>query len=222
MKICTIILLFWLSPFFSFITVAQPKKSDNLVENPKWEVGTDLLWLINKNTLPYYTILIRRKIGKYGAVRLRGGYQKNSNYLSFRQFDFNTASLIRLGYEYQKPLSRLNGTTKSLLYGGVDYFWRYLNNYYYIYDIQNPAPYIGAGVISTEITHEQGGAAFIGFKYFATHYLSLSVESSFQISHVNYSQEERGFTSGYFAYNLFPRNSFQVLPLNTITLSFHF
>ncbi|WP_338868516.1 hypothetical protein WBJ53_17735 [Spirosoma sp. SC4-14] len=219
----TIYFLFFLFVFISpGITNAQQVPIANLVEEPKWEVGTDLLWLIDKNTLPKYSLLVRRKIGQHGAIRLRGGYLKNSNYMAFRQFDYNTASLIRIGYEYQKVLSTQKNSTKSLVYGGIDYFWRYENNYYYIWDIPNPAPYVGTGAIITEITHEQGGVLFIGYKYFVTRHLSLSAESSFQISHINYSQDERGFTSGYHAYNEFPRTSYQFLPLNTLTLSFHF
>lgn len=208
--------------FFSHSLLAQQASVVDAVSQPKWEVGTDLLWLIDKNTLPKYALLVRRQIGQHGAVRLRGGYLKNSNYLAFREFNSNTASLIRIGYEYQKPLSTLKGSTKSMLYGGVDYFWRYENNRYGIYDVQTPAPTVGTGLGTNDITHERGGAAFIGFKYFVTTYLSFSVESSFQISHVDYSQEERGFNSGYYAYNELSRDSYQFLPLNTITLSFHF
>jgi len=201
---------------------AQQEPITNLVTKPKWEVGMDLLWLVNKNTLPRYSLLVRRKIGQHGAIRLRGGYLKNSNYMAFRDFNYNTASLIRVGYEYQRALSTQKNSVKSLVYGGLDYFWRYENNYYYIWDIQSPAPYTGTGVIVTEITHEHGEAVFIGFKYFVTNYLSLSTESSLQISHINYSQEEVGFTNGYHALNTWPRNTYQLLPINTLTLSFHF
>ncbi len=202
--------------------IAQNSSIDDVVTGTKWEVGTDLLWLIDKNTLPKYSLLFRRKVGQHGAIRLRGGYLKNANYLAFRRYDFNTASLLRLGYEYQKVLSRQNGGEKLLLYGGVDYFWRYENNHYYIWDLVNPPPYVGTGVITTDITREQGGALFIGFKYFIRKNISLSAESSFQVSHVAYSQDERGFVSGYRTYNEFPRDSYQLLPINVLNLSVHF
>lgn len=217
-RICWLLFLF--IPTHSLL--AQERITENLISQPKWEVGMDLLWLIDKNTLPKYTLLVRRQIGQHGAIRLRGGYLKNSNYLAFRELNYNTASLIRIGYEYQKPLSTLKGNTKSMLYGGVDYFWRYENNLYEIYNVQTPAPTTGTGLATHDITHERGGAAFIGFKYFVTSYLSFSVESSFQISHVDYSQEEQGFNSAYYAYNELPRDSYQFLPLNTLMLSFHF
>lgn len=222
MRLCiwisiNILLLFW-----GFEALGQRISISDLVDEPKWEVGADLLWLINKNTLPKYSLLARRKIGQHGAIRLRGGYLKNSDYLAFRQENYNIASLLRIGYEYQKPLSTLKDRTKSMFYVGLDYFWRYENNLNSYYDITTPAPYVGVGLTSKDITHEQGAAAFVGFKYFVTAYLSFSAESSFQISHVNYSQEERGFTSRWYAYNEFPRDSYQLLPLNTVIISFHF
>jgi hypothetical protein len=218
LRVTWLLSLCW-SPFFS---TAQQRPTAELVHDPKWEIGTDLLWLIDKNTLPKYSLLVRRKIGQYGAIRLRGGYLKNSTDLAFRQNNYNTASLIRIGYEYQKVLSTREDNTKSLVYGGLDYFWRYENNDYDIYDLANNGVNLALTINTKDITHERGGAAFVGFKYFVTTYMSFSVESSFQASHVKYSQQERGLSSRYSAYNEWQRDSFKVLPINTLTISFHF
>ena len=207
----------------ALIASAQQRPVTDLTSQPKWEVGTDLLGLIDKNTLPKYSLLIRRQMGQHGAIRLRGGYQKDPTYLSWRQANNNTSSLIRIGYEYQKPLSSLAGSTKSLIYGGIDVFSRYEKDYVEDYVTPYPAPYVGTGTAILSTTREKGGAIFIGFKYFLTHYLSLSVESSFQISQVRYSQRETAFLRQYdYVIDFLPRSDIQFLPINTVNLSFHF
>ncbi|MGA0555342.1 hypothetical protein ACO2Q8_01735 [Larkinella sp. VNQ87] len=206
----------------TFLVQAQGLTKDSVSSQPKWEVGTDLLGLLNKNTLPNYSLLVRRKVGRNGAFRLRGGYIKNSEYIAFRDRNYNQASLLRIGYEHQKILTISKGAIKSRMYGGIDLFSRYQRDNYSIWDIPNPEPYSGTGVDVIETTQERGGAALIGFQYFVTRFLSLSIESSFQISRVFYSQNERGFASGYHTYLEFPRNSYQFIPINTIGLSFHF
>lgn len=206
----------------SFFSSAQQVPTIDLVNEPKWEIGIDLLGLIDKNILPNYSLLVRRKVGQHGAIRVRGGYLKNSTDLAFRELNYNTASLIRIGYEYQKTLSKRGTIARSLVYGGLDYFWRYENNMYTIYDLPNNGLNLALSITTNDITHEKGGVAFVGFKYFLTTYLSFSLESSFQASRVNYSQNERGLANNYHAYNEFQRDSFKLLPINTVMVSFHF
>ena len=67
-------------------TQAQTKKSsDTLADTTrlKWEIATDLLWLIDKNQIPASNIFVRKHItrenGKLGAQRLRVGVSFDDN-----------------------------------------------------------------------------------------------------------------------------------------------
>lgn len=206
--------------FFSLSLRAQQASVVNRVGEPKWEVGTDLLWLIDKNTIPKYALLVRRQIGQHGAIRLRGGYLKNSvqpHLLNENNQDESV--LIRIGYEYQRVLSVKNGTTKSLVYGGLDLFSRYQYDSFLVQNATlNPGQITNIRV--NEITRDKGGACFVGFKYFLTTYLSLSAESSFQVSSLYFSQA--GSTVGFNSEISYRIGSYQLLPLNTVNLSFHF
>lgn len=207
--------------FFWFSTVfAQQAPISDLVAQPKWEIGTDLLWLINKQTLPKYSLLVRRRIGQSGAFRIRGGYLKNSNQPQLlSENNQNEYSLIRIGYEYQKKLSVKGGLVKSLLYGGLDVFSRYQFDSYLLQNTSLTPGQI-TNIRVNEITRDKGGACFIGFKYYATTYLSVSAESSFQVSSLSFSQA--GSTAGFNSEISYTVGSYQFLPLNTVNLSFHF
>lgn len=209
-----------LSLFSYSATLAQQNPITNLVDQPKWEIGTDLLWLIDKNTLPKYSLLVRRKIGQHGAIRLRGGYTKKSVQPHFpNENEDNQYSLIRIGYEYQKNLSLKNGSVKSLVYGGLDLFSRYQFDSFQLENtITNPGQVLVVRV--NETTNDKGGAAFIGFKYFLTTYISLSAESSFQLSSLQFSS--RGSAPGFNSGIDYTVGTYQFLPLNTINFSFHF
>lgn len=220
MKLFLLVFIYVVVPFGAFVVKAQQTPISDIVIQPKWEVGTDLLWLIDKNTLPKYSLLIRRQIGQHGAVRFRGGYLKNStqpHLLSENNQD--EATLIRVGYEYQKKLSIKSGPTKSLVYTGIDVFFRYQFNSFLIQNTTlNPGQITNIRV--NEVTRDRGGTCFIGFKYFMTSYLSLSAESSFQLSSLYFSQA--GSAAGFSSEINYTVGSYQFLPLNTVNLSFHF
>ena len=96
MRIVFVCLFALLTPLFGLHGQVLPKE-----KTLKWEVGTDLLWLVNKNILPRYSLMLRRNIGKYGAIRVRGGGDSYSSATTSYDGQDSKAYQVRAGYEYR-------------------------------------------------------------------------------------------------------------------------
>lgn len=66
-------------------------------DKPKWEVGTDLLWLVGKNTLPDYSIFARYKLSEENVLRLRVGTSVSEVKKSFPRLSDERGFMLRLG-----------------------------------------------------------------------------------------------------------------------------
>ena len=148
-----------------------------------WEIGTDLLWLIDKNQVPATSLFVRynftNKKNKQMAWRLRLGVntsRKDSSQIADPQDNekYIFAPYLRSGIEWQNKTS-----AKSLVFYGVDASLSYSQEKIKTIVTTIPPP----GVLSQEInkTLEAGLIGFIGFKYEPTAWFALSIESSLNI-----------------------------------------
>lgn len=160
-------------------TYGQSKKKNESDSTKQWEIGLDLLWLINKNQVPATSIFTRynylNKKNKLSAWRLRVGID-NNNYDSsqvdnLEPRDINTFSLLlRPGVEFQKSISK-----RSLFYYGLDVHFYVFRQKFYNVVSSTPDPNISEGKFKT---FEFGLIPFVGFKYYPTKWFALSIEST--------------------------------------------
>ena len=176
----------------------------------KWEVATDLLWLINKNNIPASSIFVRRhfvtKKGKNVALRMRLGwdfdYYKQTSYFFDRQIPSGFATNI-LGevktqsfapfvvIGYQKSTLR----EKFEIFYGVDIMVKYLNAKEYLIKttgIVFPPSFI----YPTNITGVSVGAnSFVGLKYPLGNHFTISTEIALgaTFSKINYRMIGRSY-----------------------------
>ena len=178
----------------------------------KWAVGPDLYGLINKNVLPKYTLFVRYKLGNKGAVRLRGGFNIYDVDRQYLLYDFNEEKVytFRVGYERVKAIHKQS----LLLHYGAEYV--YFFDSILRYEQNSPLP---IKAITAVRYSENGGAAFIGCRYFLIPALSISFESSFQLTNSFVSRLTPGLIS------LAPKpstNTFNLFPVNSLNVCFHF
>ncbi len=208
---------------------AQTQQTEASLSEPyspyKWEIGTDLLWLINKNQLPAQSVFARYNYqtaaGKSRGVRLRLGLDymrldSSGTGNSFRNRSSTIRPLVRIGYEFQQPYDR------QFIYYGADLHLSYYNNNFSRLMQMDQIKDTGR-----DETMEIGPALFVGYKFFVTKRLSISTEISAQAIY-----KKRRFQADYLSV-LHPgasagtRNlqidklSFEVLPLSLINISFH-
>ena len=183
-----------------------------------WEVGLDLLWLINKNQLPATRLFSRynfvTKTGKHRAVRFRLGVN-NSYYDSsqinglFPNKSDIIAPFVRIGYEWHVPVNK-----QFMFFYGVD-----ANVFFYQnkFDRIIPATPTSFQYSGTFTTWEVGAVGLLGFKYRPTNWLSLSLESTF--STLYRIKRDESQTSGQGEVNV---NEFKVnfVPITVINLCF--
>lgn len=87
----------------------------NGYEFKKWEIGLDLLTLINKNQLPAPSIFVRHSSNNNSALRLRFGGNLPIN---GQPAPIENIYFIRPGYERIQSFSK-----KASLHYGVDFFY---------------------------------------------------------------------------------------------------
>ena len=183
-------------------------------ERHKWDISTDLLWLINKNNLPATSILVRKNM-EYknhlnGAIRLRVGLSfNNSEQINNNPSVFPPDSLLarkskvlstvfRLGYEWQLQKSRY-----QFYYGGdIQFNYRHERGTSVSYTSGNVNVYNG------------GGIAFIGCKYFIDSHVSFSAEASYSVLYTYYDSPISVFNT--------KTLETQLTPLSVVNLSYHF
>jgi hypothetical protein len=146
----------------------------------QWELGLDLLWLIDKNQVPATSLFARynfvNKKSQQRALRFRVGVD-NITYDS-AQIDVPMndkidifSPYLRIGYEWQREINQ-----KASYFFGVDLSGKYS---------QYKANIVYYGPIrllqETDKKWEFGIIPFIGFKYNPVSWLALSSESSISI-----------------------------------------
>ena len=183
-----------------------------------WEVGLDLLWLINKNQLPATSIFARynfvTKTGKHRALRFRLGVD-NSYYDSSQINGLlpNKSDIIapfaRIGYEWQVPANK----QFMFFYGADANIFFYQNKFDRILTTIQPVfQYSG-----TFTTWELGAVGFLGFKYRPTNWLSVSTESTFAAIYRIKRDEVQDAGQGEINVNEFKMN---FIPIAVINLCF--
>jgi hypothetical protein len=166
---------------------AQLSTTDGSLTFPRmrWDVGTDLLWLINKNTLPATLVFVRYNVQPKnhlpGAIRLRLGLDWSTSdsakfvgvYHSDRVKKFTP--FLRVGYEWQVQKGR------HQFFYGADWHFAY-SGYRFEGTILDP----NYGEIpSYYITKswETGPVGFAGIKFFLSSHLTFSMETSYTTFH---------------------------------------
>ena len=174
-------LILTLLAFLPLTTNGQAKKEQIIKDTTRnWEVGLDLLWLINKNQLPATSIFARHnfvtKAGKHRALRFRLGV--NNSYYDSSQINGlfpNKSDIIapfaRIGYEWQVPVN----SQFTFFYGADVNIFFYQNKF----DRIIPATPTSFQYLGTFTTWELGAVGLLGFKYRPASWVSLSIESTF-------------------------------------------
>ncbi|MFD2937560.1 hypothetical protein [Spirosoma flavum] len=199
-------------------TFAQKSTAVRLMNQTKWEVGTDLLWLINKNILPRYALTVRRNVGTHGAIRIRGGADSYGSATTSYDVQESRAYQIRLGYEYRTFLN----DNHAYIFYGLEALYAHDVEFFYDYTLPTTSIGLLAGNSlqyplwrTTQV--EKGGSAFFGYKRFLNATFSVSVESSFQYSIWNDHVLRSGLgETDYHSVN------YRVFPLTTVNISVHF
>ncbi len=179
MRINSIIISLFLS-LLSFATFGQTKETQIERDTTgQWEIGLDLLWLIDKNTLPPTSLFARynfvKKNNKPAAWRLRFGvdisHYDSSQISNAAPHDIkNTLVFIQPGYEWQVIKKRY------VFFYGLDAKAGYSK-----YDFDNIVLTTDGEwtqFYGTDKTFEYGLSPFLGFKYNFNNWLSISAESS--------------------------------------------
>jgi hypothetical protein len=170
--------------FFIFLTCSAYGQTKNKkVERDttrQWEIGLDLLWLIDKNQVPSTSIFARYNFtkdkSKKRALRFRLGVNTNlydsTQIVNPQDNEIDIfAPYIRPGFEWQQAIN-----DKTSYFYGIDLSVLYYQNKFK--KIIYPGPNLFQG---TYKTWELGAVGFIGFKYKPTKWIALSVESSFNL-----------------------------------------
>jgi len=162
---------------------AQKKKRNDTIKS--WEVGSDLLWLIDKNQQPGQSIFVRTNFvtekNKLRAWRLRFGlnmsYRDSTNIGDPLDNELNDIFILaRVGYEWQFKVEE-----NALLYYGVDLGFSYSRIYEKRILTLLPPP--GVLYQDTFTTYTPEVIGFIGCRYNPRPWVSLSLEASMQVAY---------------------------------------
>ncbi|TAG02814.1 MAG: hypothetical protein EAZ44_06760 [Cytophagia bacterium] len=210
-KVKSLLLLMILYFSASLISKAQDttKVSKETQKPLKWEIATDLLWLIDKNTSPKYNMMVRynfqTKNGKNRAYRLQIGgnfYGYEDNTIYSEEININP----RLGYEWQKKKGKF-----VMNYGGsLDFSYLKKVNRQYSASLQSTAQQYFEGT-------NYGVSGFIGIKYYLSECFSFSIENTlftgFGFDQNPPSTDSRSILKKWFV---------NFVPINFIQFSFYF
>ncbi len=194
----------------------------------KWEVATDLLWLLDKNTVPATSVFFRRHTQK-GAWRLRVGVDFSHDMVQFPettgtslndQDSKNLTLFLQIGYQWNKPI-----TPKRNFYFGSDLFFKrgriFANNF------------VPIGLLEKHVIHiknyQAGGNAFLGLQQYFGKQFSISGEMTFSAyyDYLNYKREQFEYpvddpNSSGGLHRIDRKFAFRFFPLYTFNVSYHF
>lgn len=170
---------------------AQEIKKDSITRY-KWEVGTDLLWLIDKNSAPRNSVFIRRnfttKNGKLRAWRLRvsGKLYLDKSDDGATAFDSleiqDYAMFIRTGYEWQKQYGKF-----QLNYGIDAHFSWEKTKAEGARQVEINGMPVTVLTSYYSQTWQSGLVPFVGAKYFITPRWGLSAEANITAYYQHYN-----------------------------------
>lgn len=159
---------------------------------PKWEIGTDLLFLFDKNQLPDYSLFATRKLGDKGyALRSRVGFDMTFVYprtVSDSPFYSNGQRYNYLAMAgLEKEFSKLNPTKGTKVYWAVDFaFSQSIQN--------NQAKAFQQGLDTVFVVQKSRDniyaiAGSIGVKQTITPSISIRLESSLSFNLASHRSE---------------------------------
>lgn len=218
----TILFLSFLILGFGSKLRAQVKDTLNL----KWEMGTDVLWLLDKNSLPKYSIFARRTLSKNSAVRFRMGADIKTDPRNIGLGTEKASFLLRIGYEKQKKIARNSG-----VFWAIDAHFRKENIEGYLIQLPQVKP-----LYYPDHSWQLGGVAILGFRYFFGQHFSVAAESSLAAYYREFSSNhysgglliviDDNYTSSGSAAFLYRTNlkSFvlEMSPMQVLNFSYHF
>ena len=201
-------------------------------ETPKWEIGTDMLWLVKKNTLPEYSLLVRRKLSDENVLRARIGTSTSIASGSIPRLWDRGDVMFRLGYERNKfiwedKIIAYYGVDihysfgKKIMENNVDNGWR--NRLYLGDDLYARGDFI------TSTNRRWGGILLAGIKYQFHKHFSVSTEVNFTVYRgkqstivpfeINRSPTDTRTTNVYASVSYWET---LISPLSVLNFSFHF
>jgi hypothetical protein len=212
---------------FTTSAYGQTKKKKAERDTTKqWEIGLDLLWLIDKNQVPSTSLFARYNFVNYNnkkrAWRFRLGVD-NSTYDSSQINDPRDNEIdiispyLRTGYEWQKEIS-----DKASFFYGVDMSTLY--SQYKSKIVLYPGPNLYQ---VTDKTWEFGVIPFLGFKYRPAKWLAVSTESSLNFIYRIRREKDKvtdiNFPNSSGGQGKIDINEFRVrlIPITVINLSFY-
>jgi len=217
-------LILLLLSLLNFDLTAQVK--DDKIKS--WEVGADLLWLIDKNQLPT-SVFVRSnyvtKKNKLRAWRLRLGMDLSINDSSQIGDPLDnklkqTYILIRVGHEWKYRLEE-----KVMFYFGGDFQFSY--NHTYEKRILTLLPPPGSLYQETLKLYEPGLVGFVGVKFVPRPWIAFSIESSlniiyrirredFKTTSINFPDDE-----GFYGFIHVNELNINITPITVINISFN-
>lgn len=214
----------------TFTVQGQTKKKASEKDTTKrWEVGLDLLWLIDKNQAPALNLQVNKYVRQNLALRLRIGIQYDqadsaqSTFPGPSNTNNSIAFFLRSGFEYHKMIAN-----RLTFYNGIDFGIWHANNTSH-YTLYRPE-FLSYG--RYENTHKMWQfelLPFIGIKYDIIENLNISLETSLNIFYQNNKYSSTGESlPGYPDFLVFPSkqesNKFGVrlLPVQYINLNYKF
>lgn len=209
-------IIFFLS--FLLLGVGSELKAQ---QSPKWEIGTDLLWLVGKNSLPDYSLFGRYKLSQRDGLRARIGLSTSFANSSIPRLWDKGRYMVRIGYERNKVIIE----DRLIAYYGADFHYSYGKSY-----ILNPYGAVRNVIYTNDLLDANqdyiyrfdksiGGVLFGGIKYHFVDFLSISLETS--LSALNSTQRLKpSFDQG-------QRRSVNywdtaISPISVLNFSFHF
>jgi len=239
MKKTFFLLLFFNLAFFSYSQTSyksgRTASGKDSLARYRFEVGTDLLWLIDKNSLPGYCLQLKinnRSKKHPGAFRFKVGMNletKDSSLLvedpSLYYRTSDETFYFRPGYQLNYMFGRVK------LYWGVDLHFLYSSHYidrYSHFELFADNNYYQAFFTYKVSALQYGIVGLVGATYYLTPKISVSLESNISMLYKRIKSE------AYYHYNEFPNYknftekkdnnilNIKSLPISTINLTFNF
>lgn len=178
-KIALLFLSFFLLGFGSELR-AQVKDTLRL----KWEIGTDLLWLLDKNSLPKFSLFARRILSDKSALRLRFGADIKTDPRNLGLGVEKASFLLKVGYEKRKKIAH-----NANIFWGFDAHFRKENIEAYLIQLPQVKP-----LYYPDYSWQLGGVAVLGVRYFFGQNFSICAEASLAAYYREFSSNH--YTSG--------------------------
>ncbi|MDO1451705.1 hypothetical protein Q0590_35860 [Rhodocytophaga aerolata] len=216
--ICLLLCLGWQ------LQAQEKEENSREVERYTWDIGTDLLFLINKNVVPpsLFVRWNREKDNKLSAYRFRLGadfaQHLNPNKIdtswagsSFKKTAFTLFSSV--GKEWQKQFNQFQ------LFYGADVFLQYT------YEVYEGAILFGKDYYPRNRNLITGISPFVGMKFFIHSRISLSAEAHANMAYNSMAIHSFDAVANPPTPSKLTANFFQLRfnqPLYVFQLSYHF